>query len=189
MKTKIGSLACVISDSRCSSVDTSHVGLGHRSSDTAEIVAVDQISISIFAQGKHKLGRRSSGHINHRSADTAEIGVPLIETEPIGRRPIVRGHTAPDWSVLQPDNRFAAAPDASCAGCVTRDDEHVSATARDSSARDSSMSPNSAFKSRGRPSVHVRRIVDLNADDPAMVTAAVAVVSGVSHVHDSVNEG
>ncbi|PYJ62256.1 MAG: hypothetical protein DME74_06475 [Verrucomicrobia bacterium] len=79
MKTKICSLACVISDSRCPSVNSSHVRLGHRGSDTAEIVAVDQISIAIFTQGKHKLGRCSSRHIDNGRTDTAQIGVAIIE--------------------------------------------------------------------------------------------------------------
>jgi len=183
MKTKIRSPACLISDSRCPPVNPSHVRLGDGCGYTAEIVAVEQISIAIFAQGEHKLGRRSPRHVDERRADTTQICVALIQHEPVVRCPIVRGRAAPDWAGLQPDNRFAAAPDASRAGGVTRDDEHVSTI-----ARDSSMSPNSAFNSRCRPSVHVRRIIDIDANHPAMVTTAVAVVSRVSHVHDSIYE-
>jgi hypothetical protein len=79
MKTKICSLACVIGDSRCPSVNPSHVRLGRGCSDTAEIVAVDQIGIAIFAQGKHELGGRSSRHIDDSRTDTAQIGVAIIE--------------------------------------------------------------------------------------------------------------
>src|SRR5439155_285009 len=50
MKTKICSLACVISDSRCPSVNPSHVRLGHGRRDAAEVVTVHQIGVAIFAQ-------------------------------------------------------------------------------------------------------------------------------------------
>ena len=79
MKPKIRSLAGVVSDSRCSSVSSTDISLGHRRSDTAEIVAIKQVSVGIFAQRKHKLRRRSSRHIDDRRADTAKIGVAVIE--------------------------------------------------------------------------------------------------------------
>ena len=70
VKANIRSLTGAVSDSRCPSVDPADIRHGYRRDDTAEIVAVEQIGIAIFAQGKHKLRRRSSGHVNHGGADT-----------------------------------------------------------------------------------------------------------------------
>ncbi len=79
VKTNIRSLTGAVSDSRCPSVDPADIRHGYRRDDTAEIVAVEQIGIAIFAQGKHKLRRRSSRHVNHGRADAAQVGVRVVE--------------------------------------------------------------------------------------------------------------
>jgi len=48
MKTNIGSLAGMVSNSRCASVNSSYICLSYRGSDASQIVAVDQIGIAIF---------------------------------------------------------------------------------------------------------------------------------------------
>jgi hypothetical protein len=55
MKTKVCPLARVVSDSGYASVSSSHIRLVRGPGNTAEIVAVKQISIAIFAQREHKL--------------------------------------------------------------------------------------------------------------------------------------
>ena len=55
MECKICSLAGVVRDSRRPSVSARDIELGHRRSDTAEIVAIDQVGIRILAEGKHQL--------------------------------------------------------------------------------------------------------------------------------------
>ena len=79
VKANIRSLTGAVSDSRCPPVDPPDIGLVRGPGNTAEIGAVEQISIAIFAQGEHKLRRRSSGHVNHRGADAAKIGVTVIK--------------------------------------------------------------------------------------------------------------
>src|SRR5437879_13719791 len=107
MKTKICSLASVVSDSRCPSVNPSHVPLGHGTIDTAEVIPVNQVRIAIFAESKHKLRRVRAGHIDHRGADTDKTSVAVVEREPVGTRPVVGRLTGPSRPSLQADNCFA----------------------------------------------------------------------------------
>ena len=100
MKTNICSLTGVVRDRRCPPVTVTYVRLSNRRTNTAEIVAVQQVGVRILAEGKHQLRRRSTGHIDHRGADTTKIGVAVVETEPIGRRPVVSRLTAPNRSTL-----------------------------------------------------------------------------------------
>src|SRR5207247_6815055 len=79
MKHEICSLASVVRDSRCTSVSTGDISLGDRHADAAEMVAINQVGIGIFAQSKHKLRRCGSRHIDQCGADTAMLGVTLIE--------------------------------------------------------------------------------------------------------------
>jgi hypothetical protein len=177
MKTKIRSLACVISDSRCPSVNASHVRLGHGGGYTAEIVAVDQISIAIFAQGKHKLGRRSSRHIDYSCTNTAQVSVAAVEREPVRRHPVVSRHTGPGRTCLQANNRFTSAPHTSRVERVTSNYKHISPI-----AGNAAMSPDSPTDGCCSPRMHIRRIVNIHANNPTMIRSAVAVVSGVSHI-------
>jgi len=150
VKANIRSLTGAVSDSRCPSVDPADIRHGYRRDDTAEIVAVEQIGIAIFAQGKHELRRRSSRHVNHRGADTAKIGVAVVEAEPIRGCPVISRLTAPGRAGLQADDGLAAHPIASGVKRVSGDHKHVSAI-----AGNAAMAPYSAASCCGRPAVHV----------------------------------
>src|SRR6266576_3874703 len=82
MKSDIRSLTGVVRDSRGPSVNTRDIGLCHRLSDTAEIITINQVSVGIFAERKHKLRRRSSRHVDHSCADPPQIGVGVIKRKP-----------------------------------------------------------------------------------------------------------
>jgi hypothetical protein len=84
---------------------------------------------------------------------------------------------------LQPDDCFAAAPDTSCVEGVAGNDEHVGAI-----AGNTAMSPNSAADGCGRPGIDIRRIIDGHANHPAVISAAIAQVSGPSDIDNTVNE-
>ena len=142
MKRDIRSLTGVVRDCRRPSVSSRDVSLGHWHADAAEIVAINQIGIRIFAKSKHQLRRSSSRHIDHRSANTTEIRVAPIKREPISRPPKI----AKERSSLQTDNRFAAHPVAACIKRVARHYEHVSAI-----ACDTAVSPNPAAYRCRRP--------------------------------------
>lgn len=157
--------------------------LGDRGRDATEIVSINQISVAIFSCREHQLGGICSRHVNEHGADTTKICVAVIESEPISRRPIICGHTAPEWSSLQTNDRFSAAPHASCAGGVTGDDEHVSAV-----AGNAAMSPNSPADRCRRPTTNAGRVADVHTHHPAVITAAITEVSGVRHVHSPVHE-
>ena len=183
MKTKICSLAGVVSDSGYASVSSSHIRLVRGTGNTAEIVAVEQISIAIFAQREHKLRRCSSRHVNHRGADAAKIGIAVVETEPIARRPVVGGLARPCRSRLQTDNGFATHPVAARIEGVPCDDKHVCAI-----AGNAAVSPDAAADSRCSPAMHITRIVDVHTDNPAMIIAAVAHVARVGRIYDPIHK-
>ena len=69
-----------------------------------------------------------------------KVRVAVIEIEPICRRPVVCGLTAPEWAGLQTNDRFATPPDTSSAERVTGDDKHVGAV-----AGNAAMSPDTAL--------------------------------------------
>ncbi len=98
----------------------------------------------------------------------------LSRTEPIRRCPVVGGLTGPDRSRLQTDNRFAAHPVAAGIERVPCDDKHVGAI-----AGNAAVTPNTAAHGCCSPAMHIGRIVDVHADNPAMIIAAVPQVSGV----------
>ncbi len=183
MKTNIRSLAGMVSDSRYPSVSSSHVRLVRGPGNTAEIIAVEQVSIAIFAQSEHKLRRSSSRHIDDRRADASEIGIAIIETEPIRRRPVVGRLTRPCRSRLQTDNGFTAHPVAACIEGVSCDDKHVCAI-----AGNAAVTPNTAAHGCCSPAMHIGRVVDVHADNPTMIIAAVAHVAGVGRVYDAVHQ-
>jgi len=181
MKTKICSLAGVVSDGGYAPVGSSHIRLVRGPGNTAEIVAVEQISIAIFAQSEHKLRRRSSRYIDDSCANTAKIGVTVIKTEPIARRPVVGRLTAPGRSCLQADDGFAAHPVASRVKRIAGHYEHIGAV-----TGNAAVSPNAATHRHCSPAMHIGRVVDIHADNPAMIIAAVADVAGVRRVYDPV---
>jgi hypothetical protein len=94
--------------------------LGHWCCDTTKIVPIKQISIAIFSYREHQLRRIRTGHVDEHRAHTAEISIAIIEREPIGRRPVIAGHTAPERSGLQTNDRFSTTPHASSPSGVTR---------------------------------------------------------------------
>ena len=55
MKSDIRPLSGVVRHSRDSSVDSTDIGLGHRRSDAAQIVTINQVGIPVLAKRKHQL--------------------------------------------------------------------------------------------------------------------------------------
>ena len=183
MKTKICSLAGVVSDSGYASVNSSHIRLVRGTGNTAEIVPVEQISVAIFAQRQHKLRRCSSGYIDDSCANAAQIGVTVIKIEPIARRPVVSSLASPSRSRLQTDNSFAPQPIAARIEGVACDDEHVCTV-----ASNAAMSPNAAASRRCRPAMHIARVIHVHANNPPMIIAAIAHVTRVRRVYDPVHK-
>ena len=89
----------------------------------------------------------------------------------------------PSGAGLQADDCFAAHPVPARVKRVPGDYERVRAV-----AGDAAMSPNPATQCRCCPAMHIRRIVNVDADNPAMIIATVAEVSGVRIVHDPVHK-
>src|SRR5205814_9986782 len=83
---------------------------GHSRPDTAKVIAIKQIAIAIFAQCEHQLRRRRASDIDEHGAAATEIGVTIVEIEPISGRPFAASLPSKDRSRLQTNNCFATAP-------------------------------------------------------------------------------
>jgi hypothetical protein len=59
--------------------DAINVRRCHGRPDTAEIIPVKQIGVTIFAQREHELRRRGTGDIDEYRAAPAEINIAVIE--------------------------------------------------------------------------------------------------------------
>jgi hypothetical protein len=59
--------------------DAINVRRGHGRPDTAEVIAVKQIGVAIFAQREHQLQRGGTGDIDEYRAAPAEINIAVIE--------------------------------------------------------------------------------------------------------------
>src|SRR4030095_9896854 len=108
--------------------------------------------------------------------------VSVVEREPVDRRPVVGGSAAKDWPGLQTNNCFTATPVASSVERIAGDHEHVCAI-----TRDATMSPNSTTNGSSCPGSHTGRITDWHADNPAVICAAIAEVSGIRHVNHAID--
>ena len=90
-KNKICCLAGAISGSGLTSDYPINVRRRHRCNDAAKIIAIKQISIAIFAKGKRQLRRCSARDINEHCAAAAQVGITVVERQPIGRHPVIAG--------------------------------------------------------------------------------------------------
>ncbi len=158
--------------------------LSHRCTDTAEIVAINQVGIPIFAKGKHQLRRRSTGHIDHRRADTAKIGVGVIEARA-------------NWSA--PSNRSAGRSKIgpACKRIIASPPIQLPPVLNVLPVTTNMLVPSLATPPCPQipppiavvaQRIDVRRIIDIDADDPAVIIVAVTNVPGVRHVHDPVHK-
>ena len=165
MKSKVRSFTSSISGRR----RTSKCGIGnvHRSNrrtDTAEIVAVKQIGVPIFAQREHQLGRVCARHVDDCGTASAKVGVAVVQRLPIGRRPKIVKHRPG----CEANDCFAATPwiPLICES-VTGYHKHLSAI-----AGDTAMSPDPAAFCIRRPSHH-GTVVDIHSHNPAVIRATV----------------
>src|SRR5206468_11658174 len=103
--------------------------------------------------------------------------------EPIARRPVVRRLATKDWPSLQPTTRFATAPVSSSVESVSRYHKHVIAI-----TGNTAMAPSPATDGCCRPRRDSGRIVDFRSNNPPMIRATIAPVSGVRDINDAVDE-
>ena len=108
----------------------------------------------------------------------------MIECEPVRGRPIVGRLTGPRRPRLQPDDCFATHPVTACVERVASNYKHVRAV-----TGDAAVPPNPAADSYCGPGKNVSWAIDIDADNPAMISLAVTRVAGVGHIHDPVHKG
>ena len=97
----------------------------------AEIGAIKQVSVPIFANRDHKRRRCRARDIDNDWISAAQIGVAAVERLPICRRPIIRGRSTENRSRLKADDGLAAAPGGGPAGGIAGHDEKVRPVTRD----------------------------------------------------------
>src|SRR4029450_10085411 len=96
---------------------------------------------------------------------------------------VIGGIAAKNGPGLQTNNRFASAPVPSSVERVTGDRKNVSAI-----TGNAAMSPNSTTNRRWRPGGHSGWIINCHADDPAVISAAIAVVGGIRHINYAIDQ-
>ena len=110
---------------------------------------------------------------------------PLIEREPIGRRPVVHGEGGP-LKTGPACNRMIASPPIQLPPVLN---VFPVITNMFVPSLATPLCPQIPPPSRCcRPAMHIRRIVNVHADNPAMIIAAVTEISGVRHVDDPVHK-
>ena len=97
----------------------------------AEIVAIKQVSVLIFANRDHQRRRCRARDIDNDWIRAAQIDVAAVERLPICRRPIIRGRSTENRPWLEADNGLAAAPGSGPAGGIAGRDEKVRPVTRD----------------------------------------------------------
>ncbi len=100
---------------------------------------LSKYALPSLPERQHQLRRIRSRHVDEHGADTAKIGVAVIELQPIRGRPVVSGLTGKDRAGLQTDDCFAAHPNLTGIESIPCDHEHVRAV-----TGDATVSPNSA---------------------------------------------
>src|SRR6266480_4892360 len=149
----------------------------HRRAHTAEVATIKQIRVAIFAQCQHQAGRRGAGYIQEHWAGAAQVNIPVIETLPVRRRPVIAGRTGKDRPGLETNNRFATAPNATCvegiAGGNVRHDSVIS---------DPADSPYASTCRCRRPGHYAARIIYRHTDQPAMIISTISEAPAVGHI-------
>src|SRR6266850_6483477 len=75
------------------------------------------------------MGRRGAWHVHEQRTGGAQIRVYVVEREPIYGYPVICRRSAKDWSGLEADHCFAAAPVVASARGVPCSNERVHAIA------------------------------------------------------------
>ena len=150
--------------------------------DTAEVRPIDQISDAVLAERDDELRRRCTGHVDQDRVRATEIGVTVVERLPIRGSKIVRRLCAEDRPWLKLENGFAVSPRCTSEG-VARCNEHGRFI-----RRGSAHAPDATGRRLGGVPLGCRWIGDGNSDDPAVVAAAVTVVSSIGNVERAVEK-
>src|SRR5262249_21230526 len=133
--------------------------------------------------GEGQLRRRRTGYIDKHCAASANVGVGIIEREPISRCPVISRIATENRSGLQPNNRFATAPITSSVEGVSGGREHISTV-----TSNTAVAPNSAANSARRPGGHTGRIINSHSDNPTAISAAIAGMARIRYIEDAINQ-
>ena len=57
--------------------------LGKRCGDSAQIGAIQEVSVAILTQGDHQLRGRGAGHIHNYRPGTADVEIAIVQRQPI----------------------------------------------------------------------------------------------------------
>src|SRR5947208_10060863 len=93
--------------------------------DAAEVSAVNEIRLTVFAQLDHQIRWRRSRHIHQQRAGATQIDIAIVELKPVGRHPVIAGIAGKNWAWLKTNHRFAPAPCAARIEGVTRGNEWI----------------------------------------------------------------
>ena len=156
---------------RCDGDVCGHPRACERAADAAEVVAVEKIGLAALSDGEDQLpGAVRACDIERDRRGPAEVEVATIEVAPIQGGEIVAAFDRSRKVGRKAQDGFAIAPSA-CAECVAGDGEQ-----RLSIAADAALRPYAAATRARRKARDLARLVNGNADDKAVIGAAIAPV-------------
>ena len=118
---------CCLDDRSC--VKLCNDATGAR--DAAEIIPIKQIRVAIFAHRDDKMDGVAPGTSTSNGPEPPRSMVAIVESMPIGRRPVIAGIAAKDRARLKTNHCFAAAPVPSSVESVTGGNERIGAVTGD----------------------------------------------------------
>src|SRR5206468_3467219 len=152
--------------------------------DTAEAVAIEQVGTGVLAERqKQRRTPASPRHIERQRVGAAEIGIAIVERAPVGRREIALRAVVTTQIRGQAKDRLAVAP-ARNVDRIAGGDKQRAAVAGDPARRPDPPSPPPRA-----PTDDIARIAQANADDPAAIVPAIAVMPAEGHIDPAVEEG
>ncbi len=146
--------------------------------NAAEIGAIKQVSVAIFAKRDHQRRRCRAQDVDNDWIRAAQVDVAAVEGLPICRRPMIRGRSTENRPWLEADNGLAAAPGSGSAGGIAGRDEKVRPVTRDPTG-----CPDSRLERSGGPRAELRT-VQRNAKHASAIIAYIRIstVGDINHI-------
>jgi hypothetical protein len=151
--------------------------------EPAEIVAVEQIAMRVLAEREdQRLAAGRARHVERQRVGAAEIGVALVEQVPVTRREEIGRLLIVAQAAMQPNDRLPVLPEIGSHRVAGGDKQRLPVAA------DAARRPDAAAARPRAPGDDVAGVAQADADDPAMVVAAIAGMAAIRDEHPALED-
>src|SRR5215469_808149 len=152
--------------------------------DAAEIIAIEDIRVSVLAEGEdERLRAAGRGHVERHRIGAPEVGIALIERVPVrGREKVLRLVVAGQVR-RQTEHRLTICPGSRAEGIAGGNKQRAAVAA------DAAWRPDAAAAGARGPRDNITRIIQANADDPAAIIPAIAEMPAIGHIEAAGEDG